>query len=161
MKQSKPQKQAQDDDYFAKMFEKQKPKESKQDDITPDAIGDGWEQHYFQEDHTGHHVAYPHPYDAYDSYYYGMFGEPHGTAHDPDAFEHPGLHRELFRESLPGHHVGVVGEGPHGFETHYDDFTHGKSWDATHDARYAAYPFYLNTDESQYLALYGAKELFG
>lgn len=52
------------DGYFDNLF-----KDKKNDSQVSDAIGTAREQQYFQEMHSGHHVAPVYPYDQYESYY--------------------------------------------------------------------------------------------
>ena len=70
--------QSEDSSYYTSMFQSQR-QEPKQDDIQSDAIGDGHEQRYYQEAHTGHPVTTSHPYDQYDKYYYDMFHKGHSS----------------------------------------------------------------------------------
>ena len=56
------------DGYFDNLF-----KDKKNDSQVSDAIGTAREQQYFQEMHTGHHIAPVYPYDQYESYYMQMY----------------------------------------------------------------------------------------
>lgn len=133
------------------------------EDPQQDSIGDLLEQSYMQEDHAGLHEA-SFPYNDYDQYYYSIFEGPQ------DSFE-PSPHKDTLYDSLPN-------SGPqprrHAFGGEEDEFeTHSGyprqryeepqgDWGMVDPRHPAAY--YLQSgsaSESEYLALYGASELFG
>ena len=123
---------------------------------------------YFQEEHASHHVT-PHDYDRQYDYYYGQFDAPHVRG------EH---HRRSLHEALPTHHALAEDHDAHHYESHsgYPSKIHYGEHAASHqgahqdygwdhqpiiDPRHQGYFLENGGDESQYLALYGARELFG